>query len=134
MVITRRSLSGLAVVLFVFGVMPGLAQDAQPFGVRSGNDVYEGIGACHSLTANSENDQVVRCFVTSGYLDGVTQTLGSLGLIAPPGGVTHGQIEDVVHRYLDIHPENRQKAAVTLILLATREAWPAQSSKNKKRN
>ena len=128
--ITKRV---LLVALLAFGAVPGhTAQEHQSFQVKSGNDVYEGIGACHSLSTNSEDNQAVRCFVTGGYLDGVIHTLDHLHLIDVPTGVTHGQIEDVVHRYLDIHPETRQESAVALIFSAAQQAWPDQSSKKKK--
>jgi hypothetical protein len=60
----------------------------------------------------------------AGYVGGVFETLLLMGSVCTRPGVNNKQIFDVVVRYLETHPAERDKAAVTVILQATREAFP----------
>jgi hypothetical protein len=44
----------------------------------------------------------------------------------PSRGITNGQIYSVVIRYLDVHPEQLQTYAATLVLVAVGAAFPCR--------
>lgn len=64
-----------------------------------------------------------------GYIRGASSAGDSWMLsmnrhLCRPTGVTVGQIQDVVVRYIRQHPESRHEAAVTLVMKAQDAAWP----------
>ena len=61
----------------------------------------------------------------SGYVDGVFDSYYRI-LFCPTGRITAGQVFDIVFKYLQNHPEVRNKPANDIILEALREIWPCK--------
>lgn len=58
-----------------------------------------------------------------GYLLGVFDEYDGV-LWEAPEGLTEGQIVDSIKKYLKEHPEERQKPATDLLIMAFKEAFP----------
>ena len=59
-----------------------------------------------------------------GYIQGVHDALQPTRVICVPGGVTGGQLGDVVKIYLRNHPEDRHRPAEELVAAALKEKFP----------
>jgi len=80
------------------------------------------------------NDLLEKCRTQNpmclGYVSGVIdasqmyQSAGTNRLVCPPTGVTRTQVRDVVVRFLEEHPESRQRAAAVIALSAMGKAFP----------
>lgn len=64
-----------------------------------------------------------------GYVTGVYDTLQSI-THCPPGGVTAGQITDMVKNYLETNPEMRHNTADRIIGAVLKRAWPCAERGN----
>jgi len=115
-----------------------------PFGpIRTGNDLYEKLTACDTITGNAlrqtqpstdDNLQLVyRCSYADGYLNGVMDVYqGVGGMKVPEDGVSEAQVEGVVMLYLKSHPEVRDQPAAALAMQAFKEAFPPTNLKGPK--
>jgi hypothetical protein len=125
----------IAVAALLLLVAPALAQSEarSPFVLGSGNDMMNAFSACDRFNSNSDQDwqkdQAI-CMHLEGYIDGASGTEemvctfeGSACQFVVPDGVTHGQMYDVVRKYLVDHPENRQEYPNVLIGMAIEAAW-----------
>lgn len=61
----------------------------------------------------------------SGYVLGVVDSF-SQNSICLPNGAQNSQILDVVYNYLNAHPENRNRHAGVLVLIAMEQAFPCK--------
>jgi hypothetical protein len=100
--------------------------NAQGFGKisRSGNDF---LLLCESKPF--ESSEALAC---TYYIIGVTDAFdlgavsaGSLGYSVPPG-VTNGQIERIVFKFMKENPKLLNRSTASLILAALRNAYPAK--------
>ena len=60
-----------------------------------------------------------------GYVMGVYDAYDRI-LICAPKNVTAGQVADIVFKYLQEHPEIRNKPADFLILKSLKKVWPCK--------
>ena len=60
-----------------------------------------------------------------GYVDGAFDAYYSI-LICPPNNIKAGQVFDIVFKYLQEHPEIRNKPANIIILKALNKIWPCK--------
>jgi hypothetical protein len=114
---------------------------SHPFGpIRTGNDLYEKLTACDTITGNAlrqtqpstdYNLQLVyKCFYADGYLNGVMDVYqGVGGMELPEGGVSEAQVETAVVVYLKTHPEMRGQPAAALAMQAFKGAFPPKNQK-----
>ena len=101
---------------------------AQPAAPASG--VYMKGHALYEMCI--ENDNTLAC---TAYVAGVMDFLSAAGktdilneqfqpVCVPQSGVTLGQLQDIVIKYLREHPEERHEPGVFLVVGAIREAFP----------
>ncbi|MEJ2236480.1 MAG: Rap1a/Tai family immunity protein [Syntrophobacterales bacterium] len=105
----------LTILVVLFG---GMATASE---VESGNQLYE------LLASESPHSQ----FVGQGYILGVMDTTHSLNRVwhlpvhwTIPPAVTNGEIFKAVKKYLEQHPEERDKTAYVLVNMALGSAFP----------
>jgi len=115
-----------------------------PFGpIRTGNDLYEKLTACDTITRNAlrqtqpstdYNLQLVyKCSYADGYLNGVMDMYQGIGgMKLPEGGVSEAQVENAVMLYLKTHPEMRDRPAAALAMQAFKEAFPPKDPEGPK--
>lgn len=96
--------------------------------VTTGNDLYALI-ECRT-TAPCDGDKVLG--FTVGYIDGVADVLMLEGKIRSGGGITTGQLVDIVEKWLKEHPELRDRRAATCIAHALVEALPPEEATKSK--
>jgi hypothetical protein len=110
-------------LLLISGLfMAAFASSPATAGFQSGNDLY---GIC-------KNADVSAPWVCLGYAEGAFDAYSSWGMYCAPNGVEAGQVRDVLTRYLENHPENRQNAAAELSIRAFSQAWPCPKPPSKK--
>jgi hypothetical protein len=101
----------LTVVIALAFCQPALAY-------KSGNEL---LAQC-----SNRNDlfELGQCY---GFIEGTLET-GNDGrtFCIPSRGVTHGQVYNIVTRYLERHPEQLRYFAATLVLVAVGIAFPCQ--------
>ena len=61
-----------------------------------------------------------------GYVNAIGDTYNGI-FFCPPKNVRLGQILDIVFRYLQNHPESRNKPAYEIVTKALKEVWPCKS-------
>jgi len=67
-----------------------------------------------------------------GYIVGAADAYNESALCIP-SGVTKGQLNDVVHRFLRVTPQHRDLPADVLVLLALGEHWACPKSEKNRR-
>lgn len=67
-----------------------------------------------------------------GYVDGVFDAYNGI-LICSPNNIKAGQVFDIVFKYLQNHPENRNLSANYLVLKALQEVWPCKNNNGSKK-
>ena len=111
----RAKITTLTILVVLYGGMAFASE------VESGNELYE------LLASESPYSQ----FVGQGYILGVMDTTHSLNRvwhlpvrwIIPPA-VTNREIFKAVEKYLEQHPEERDKTAYVLVNMALGNAFP----------
>jgi hypothetical protein len=97
-------------------VPPALAADDAVHGFFDGNDLLRW---CTSKDA-----------LCTGYVAGVSDELSRNGpTVCRPEHVTVEQLRELVTRYLERHPEERQLQASSLVVGAMRDAWPCRGGR-----
>ena len=84
----------------------------------------EGAGTGNDLLRTCESKSICMGYVNGvieGYIVGRRVTFGDICI---PDEADWGQITDVSIKFLNEHPEHRHLFAVTLVLMAVRDAWP----------
>jgi Rap1a immunity proteins len=91
------------------------------------NDLIEGNGLLEACTSR----QPLQGAMCIGYIRGVIDGENMMGtalnkrpLVCLPQGVTLGQVEDVIVKYLKDNPAERNKPSAGLIGIAAASAWP----------
>ncbi len=92
--------------------------------VKTGNDLYALI-ECRT-TGPCDGDRVLG--FTVGYILGVADVLMLEGKVRSGGGITTGQLVDIVEKWLKEHPELRDRDAATCIAHALIEALPPEEA------
>ena len=64
-----------------------------------------------------------------GYVAGVFDIYARVS-ICPPTNITLGQATDLVHRYLNEHPQSLHQGAGTLVHTALKTTWPCPEPAN----
>lgn len=88
----------------------------------------------NSLLADCENSAPMAISLCVGYLRGVFDSYTanvsaayiSPFICHPPEGLELGQIERIVTKYLNEHPEKLHKSGASLVLAAMGEAFPCE--------
>ena len=102
--------------VLIVGLVLGFCQPALAY--KSGNELL-------SQCSNRNNlFELGQCY---GFIEGTLET-GNDGkaFCIPSHGVTHGQIYDIVTRYLEAHPEQLRVFAATLVLVAVGISFPCK--------
>jgi hypothetical protein len=93
--------------------------------IRTGNQLYD---LCQTYKTDKLDSPGFGCFM---YISGATQTLllnddseTTMLSPCPGGGVTDQQIADVVVKWMDDHPEKRDRPAPWIIMRALNDAFP----------
>ena len=97
----------IAVALFCF-IQQALAADA----IVNGNKLNE---LCESSQESA---------VCLGYIIGAADAHVNDGSFCAPNDTIGGQMEDIVKRYLRVHPERRHFSAASLVVSALKEKFP----------
>jgi hypothetical protein len=113
-------LTALLVVAGLFWPVSVLSQQSIPRSAfRSGNELYE------QCVAQERSTQAGYCM---GYVAGLADAFVWDGtLCALRGGVTEGQVDDVVVNYLRAHPEEHHYSAASIAQRALILAFPCNS-------
>jgi hypothetical protein len=61
-----------------------------------------------------------------GYITGIAETFNVLGLLCIPDGVTRGQMQAIVSKYLKEHPEKWNSDANPIVYVALSSAFPCK--------
>lgn len=93
--------------------------------ITTGNDLYEHGKAYNSIFKLNQEANAISG-TEAGMFSGYIMAVNDLAPFCLPEGVKMGQVYDVVFNYLDVHPEARQKPAITLIAKAVHKAWPCK--------
>lgn len=101
-------------LLFFFVVRVASAQDT--LNVDTGNNLFSSLRACEISTKTPYD--AAYCHLGRGFIEGVVHTLDALGYMRMPEHVTNAQLYDIVRKYLDNHPENRQNTSAVLVVKA----------------
>ncbi|WP_223305792.1 MULTISPECIES: Rap1a/Tai family immunity protein [Comamonas] len=64
--------------------------------------------------------------IARGYVLGVSETLASSEIICILGGVTRGQILDIIYMVLDTKPQLRHMNANPLVAVALQDVFPCK--------
>jgi Rap1a immunity proteins len=119
-----RTAIALVLVFLVGAPVPG-----EP-GVMDGNKLKEGLDNFEKMSRHTAtNEEVFAHLGAQGYVAGVADSYEVLGVVCVPSKVTLGQLQDVVLKYLDAHPEGRHNIAASLVLKALTEAFPCGKAK-----
>ena len=108
-------------------LVPGASFAVSSF--YSGGDLFEQCGEALEASAGAEAKQS-HCFgYVAGVLDGIAVTLDSLVVSAeylcvPKGLITAEDVASIFFDYLSSHPQHREAAASSLVLVSLREAFP----------
>ena len=89
----------------------------------------EGHALVQDCLSDNPGDQIDCLNYVAGVADMVDvmpETAGLAPVCIPPEGVTVGQMGRVVVKYLKNHPEEEHDAAVVLVVVALREAFPCE--------
>ena len=89
---------------------------------NNGNELYEG----YKEYKKEPSSDWYKVGLYIGYVDGVTETLGRLGSICIPSTVTKGQAFDMVGKFLEDNPAQRNKSAAVLIYAVMLAAFPCE--------
>lgn len=87
---------------------------------KDGNDLWNVCGE-----SDTRNQHLCLQYIT-GVVDGVTAISARNLPFCPRKGVKAGQIQDLVIRYIESHPQDRDRPAAWLILSALAEAYPCK--------
>ena len=95
---------------------------------NTGNDLYAKCSAVKSEATYYQDSAYCLAYVI-GIVDAFEFNEGvKSGLkLCVPGGVTAGQLRDIVVRYLQNKPQDRHNAGSVIIFLAMSEAFPCQN-------
>jgi hypothetical protein len=113
----------LVVLLLSLGLAPRTQAQDIPKYVGNGNSLY---AICTAASGDTLTDTASEGMCL-GYVYGVASTLDMLEYIDLPTGVTHGQLKDVVVKYLKDNPATRNQDAA---VLTTRALSAVFSKKN----
>lgn len=123
----------LSLVLILIFVYPTAAND-KAFPVTDGNSLEEALRLGDRIQAKQTltKEETAAYFSVLGYLQGqlgMGMAWSRLGLDAPfklPRGITVGQLQQIVVKFLSDHPEKLHEAADPLVLAALTQAFPSQ--------
>jgi hypothetical protein len=115
------------VLIFLSLISPASLAGEQGI-IVSGLKGHDLLRLCTSHTGSSELNF---CF---GYIEGIRDGLVWLAVaqkskpsVAIPEKVTKEQLTDAIVKYLNEHPERRDRAAGLLVLIALKQAFPPKS-------
>ncbi len=90
------------------------------FSTFSNAEFYTGNDLKQKCAAPSHIDDAI-CM---GYVTGIYDALVSQGALCSGGGVTIGQLQEIVKKYFNEHPERLHFTAQSLVRSSLREAFP----------
>ena len=93
-------------------------------GFIDGNELYESGLESYKIDIGQRGSWIDVGFY-AGYVDGVFDAYVGL-LFCPPNNIKAGQVYDIVFKYLQNHPENRNLSANTLVFKALNKIWPCK--------
>jgi|SRR5208337_1285552 len=96
--------------------------------VSTGNDLYA-LLECQT-SGPCDGDRVLG--FTVGYIHGVADALMLEGKVRSGGGITIGQLVDIVEKWVKEHPELRDRSAATCVAHALTEALPPEGATKSK--
>ena len=97
-----------AIIFTVVLVTPVMAQE-DTLAVSTGNGLLRGLEACDS-PQNRHDKQ--HCDMATGYVEGATDVLLSLGVTTSPAHTTLSQIHDIVRNYCEITRSRGRRTAL----------------------
>lgn len=91
-----------------------------------GNDLLSGYNSYKKVKAgNASGTDAYQAGLFDGYVAGIyDSTVGMV--LCVKGGVSSGQIQEVVGQFLESHPESRQRSAVMLATQALMKTFPCK--------
>jgi hypothetical protein len=81
----------------------------------------------NDLLNRMESDNNFRSGIANGYVIGVIDTLTGI-TVCPPAGITIGQANDIILKYLRDNPSNRHIAADVIIDVVMSARFPCRNS------
>jgi len=106
----------ILVALFACLSFSAFAQEVQVF--VDANKIHNG------LNASSQYQE----FFSYGYVIAISDALDRKGMFCLPKGVTQGQIQDTVKKYLNDNPQKRHMAAFGVIAQSLSENYPCKKT------
>ena len=128
-----RTILFVAALVLVSPLSAQTSPASQRMSVLTGNQLLRGLDNCDRLDRGQKQAAADTdfCFLATGYVEGAAN---AMFVTLPKAfvertGVQNGQVVDVVHKYLVVHPESRNDASVNLIGSALIEEWGTPESK-----
>jgi hypothetical protein len=91
-------------------------------GIKTGNDLYK-----YYRKYKKESDNIPKYVgLYMGYVDGISQSLAAFEAACYPTGVTTRQILDVLGKYLEDNPLERNKSALILTSMVLIRSFPCE--------
>ncbi len=114
------------VLAAILCLMASLATAAQGSVFYTGNDLWPILLAAERSESNYANTSVADAqwlALANGFVAGVSDTQFNERLCIPGPGVSVGQARAVATNYMRAHPDQRDKPASVLVILALMEVW-----------
>ena len=93
-----------------------------------GNNLYEDGIEYNKIEQGGNGSYYSNAFFT-GYINAISDAYSGI-FFCPPKKIQSRQVTDIVFRYLQNHPENRNKPANEIALKALKKVWPCKSKIN----
>ncbi|MGJ7467271.1 Rap1a/Tai family immunity protein [Comamonas thiooxydans] len=91
----------------------------------TGNELHQWLSETKKSQAGIASDRQ-QANIARGYVLGVSETLASSEIICILGGVTRGQILDIIYMVLDTKPQLRHMNANPLVAVALQDVFPCK--------
>lgn len=83
----------------------------------------------NDLLDRMDSSNNFRSGIATGYVLGVMDTMTGI-TICPPSGVTIGQVNDIIQKYLRDNPQHRHLAADVIVETVMKTRFPCASKNN----
>jgi len=122
-----RLCSVVAMVWISVTMATATAQTPPPDSEKSGFAFKRLLDLGSAASNSADRYEVMRA---TGYVDGIGDLLGAMGVVCYPEGVYLGQVREVVKKFLADHPERLHEPMPRLTLKALTDAFPCNNQQS----
>ena len=110
-------------VLLVIALMLMSCQAVYASPTTTGNEFVNEWKECKKADAGQPYS-FIDVGIYGGYVSGIAQAGQFIGWFSYPDGTTHGQLNNVVGKWIDDHPERWTDSPLVIVTTALRKAFP----------